>query len=129
MGVLERARKAYARTKAQRNGRPSRADGAPLGRPADCAESAVSAESPSPGSAPLATDDSDDRAGRYLLVDRAEMLAPVLTAIDEANLVALDTETTGLDTRADRVRLLSLGLPTNGGGTFAYLIDAFAVDT
>ncbi len=66
-------------------------------------------------------------SGAYLLVDRAEMLAPVPAAIDEADVVALDLGITGLDPRADRIRLLSLGLPTNGGATFAYLINAFAV--
>src|SRR5262249_47560237 len=44
------------------------------------------------------------------------------------DLVALDTETTGLDARADRARLLSLALDTSDGGTFSYLVDCFAVD-
>jgi DNA polymerase-1 len=42
--------------------------------------------------------------------------------------VALDTETTGLDPRADRVRLLSLAVPTIDGGTFCYLVDVFKLD-
>ena len=41
----------------------------------------------------------------------------------EANRVALDLETTGLDPRKDRVRLLSLA--TEGG---TWLIDCFEVD-
>jgi DNA polymerase-1 len=61
-------------------------------------------------------------------VDRPDLLGSVLTAIEEADLVALDTETTGLKPQSDRVRLLSLGLPTNDGRFFACLIDAFAVD-
>src|SRR5581483_10025088 len=38
------------------------------------------------------------------------------------------TETTGLDPRADRVRLLSLATDTVDGGTCAYLVDCSAVD-
>jgi ribonuclease D len=42
--------------------------------------------------------------------------------------VAVDTETTGLDSLNDQVRLLSLDCETVEGGRFTYLIDAFRVD-
>src|SRR3954447_3638178 len=47
----------------------------------------------------------------------------VRQALDESALVGLDTETTGLDPRKDRVRLLSLA--TDRG---LYLVDCFAAD-
>jgi DNA polymerase-1 len=50
-------------------------------------------------------------------------LPAVLQALDESELIGLDCETTGLDPRTDRVRLLSLA--TDRG---CYLIDAFDVD-
>jgi DNA polymerase I-like protein with 3'-5' exonuclease and polymerase domains len=50
-----------------------------------------------------------------------------LTAIEESVTVGLDIETTGLDTRTDRVRLLSLSLETCDGGRVSYLIDLFAL--
>jgi DNA polymerase-1 len=66
----------------------------------------------------------------YLLVTQPEQLDTVLRALADAEgaAVGLDTETTGLDPRKDRVRLLSLAVPTNDGGTFCYLVDAFALD-
>jgi DNA polymerase-1 len=54
-------------------------------------------------------------------------LRTVATAISDATLIGLDTETTGLDPRTDRVRLLALNLDTDGG-RFTYLVDCFAVD-
>jgi DNA polymerase-1 len=52
----------------------------------------------------------------------------VAAALDGTARVALDCETTGLDPRTHRLRLLSLALDTVGGGTFAYLVDCDAVD-
>jgi DNA polymerase I-like protein with 3'-5' exonuclease and polymerase domains len=62
-----------------------------------------------------------------LLRERAglEQLIPTLA---DTPLVAVDCETTGLDPRRDRVRLLSLLCATVGGGTVAHLVDCFAVD-
>jgi DNA polymerase-1 len=40
----------------------------------------------------------------------------------------LDLETTGLDPRTDRIRLLSLNLDTPDGGRITYLVDCFMVD-
>src|SRR5262249_40171702 len=50
------------------------------------------------------------------------------TAVEQTALVGLDTETTGLNPRAGRVRLLSLATDTVDGGTCVYLIDCFAAD-
>jgi DNA polymerase-1 len=105
--VLELARKSLARLKAQRNGHAV----APCPTPPTCAVSAKCAESP-----------------LYRLIRDPAVLAAVATALDDTALVGLDLETTGLDPRADRVRLLSLALDTIDGGTFTYLVDCFAVD-
>jgi DNA polymerase I len=64
----------------------------------------------------------------YLLIRSADELQAVVNAVAESRYVGLDTETTGLDPRGDRLRLLSLDCETNDGGRFAYLVDAFAVD-
>jgi DNA polymerase I-like protein with 3'-5' exonuclease and polymerase domains len=64
----------------------------------------------------------------YQLVTDTASLATVLTALAEPTLIGLDLETTGLDSRTDRVRLLSLAVPTVDGSTYAYLIDCFALD-
>jgi DNA polymerase I-like protein with 3'-5' exonuclease and polymerase domains len=78
------------------------------------------------GQTPGTTDTTDSI--RYIVVNRADQLPPVLGALDEADAVALDVETTGLDPRQDRPRLMSLALPTTDGTLFAYLIDLFAID-
>jgi DNA polymerase-1 len=57
------------------------------------------------------------------LVTEQRDLAAVRWALDETDTVGLDIETTGLNPRTDRVRLLSLS--TERG---TYLIDAFRVD-
>jgi DNA polymerase-1 len=62
-------------------------------------------------------------AMEHTLVRESAGLQTVLQALDESDLVGLDTETTGLDPRADRVRLLQLG--TDRG---VYLVDCFAID-
>jgi hypothetical protein len=64
----------------------------------------------------------------YLLVTDRAGLDVVATAIDGTERLGLDLETTGLNPRTDRVRLLSLAGDTIDGGTFAYLVDCFAVD-
>src|SRR5262249_52270305 len=68
-------------------------------------------------------------AGAVLVTDPA-WLAPVAAGLSDAERerVYLDTETTGLDPRADRLRLLSLSVPNGDGGRVVYLIDCFAVD-
>jgi len=64
----------------------------------------------------------------HVLVTEQAALAMVATAVDEATVVALDLETTGLDPRKDRVRLLSVAADTIDGEPFAYLIDCFHID-
>jgi DNA polymerase-1 len=64
----------------------------------------------------------------YVLVTDPAGLAKVVTAVGASAVVGLDTETTGLDPRADRVRLLALCCDTTDGGTVVYLVDCFAVD-
>jgi len=60
-------------------------------------------------------------------VDNQTDLAMVMQAVDDTGQVGLDLETTGLNSRSDRVRLLSLACDTIDGGTFTYLVDCFAV--
>jgi DNA polymerase I len=117
MSILEQARKAYAKVVSQRNGRHEltpapqqhshQCNAAPIGSLRNGEISEISEESPSV----------------LMLVNDPADLPIVLTAIDESVLVGLDTETTGLDSRAGRVRLLSLA--TDRG---TYLIDCFRVD-
>src|SRR3954468_24327726 len=64
----------------------------------------------------------------YVLVADPADLPMVATAVEQTALVGLDTETTALDPRAGRVRLLSLACDTIDGGTCAYLVDCFAAD-
>src|SRR5262249_33469301 len=58
----------------------------------------------------------------YRVIRQPDHLNLVRQALDRTGTVALDLETTGLDPRRDRVRLLSLH--TDAG---AFLVDAFAV--
>jgi len=77
---------------------------------------------------PVSVEARDTTAPPYLVVKDRAGLEMVTAAIDDTGLVGLDVETTGLDARTDRVRLLSLALDTADGGTFAYLVDCFAID-
>jgi DNA polymerase-1 len=61
----------------------------------------------------------------YVYVSDQAGLRQVREALAGSKLVGLDTEGTGLDTRRDRVRLLSLA-PTPDGPV--YLLDCFAID-
>jgi DNA polymerase I-like protein with 3'-5' exonuclease and polymerase domains len=67
-------------------------------------------------------------APAYILVNDAAGLDMAKTALDNTALVAIDTETTGLDPHSDRVRLLSLAADTIDGGSVAFLVDCFAID-
>jgi DNA polymerase-1 len=64
----------------------------------------------------------------YRLVTDEAGLQTVAVALDGTALVGIDTETTGLDPRADRVRLLSLSTDAGDEGRFTWLVDCFAVD-
>ncbi|MFO0881141.1 MAG: DNA polymerase [Gemmataceae bacterium] len=57
------------------------------------------------------------------LVTRPTDLVMVLQALDETDLIGIDLETTGLDPRRDRIRLLSLALDTVDNTQVAYLLD------
>src|SRR5262245_13828919 len=126
MSTLELARRAYARLKARGNGNVeepcSRAPRYELNERNEKSPPPVPDDRPyeineknevSP-SCLLAVAGAPPRrvSDDYLLIDRPEAMATVLAALGEADSVALDLETTGLDPRRDRVRLLSLGLPT-----------------
>lgn len=63
----------------------------------------------------------------YALVKDRPGLETVAAALGGTAVVAVDVETTGLDPRADRVRLLSVATDTTEG-TFCYLVDCFAAD-
>src|SRR5262249_1433345 len=63
-----------------------------------------------------------------LMVTDAAGLGMVANALEATTRVGLDLETTGLDPRRDRVRLLSLNLDTTDGERFSYLVDCFQVD-
>src|SRR5262249_20355846 len=73
------------------------------------------------------SDQSPHAPPSYLLVRDPAPLRAVTAALDNTHRVGLDSETTGLDPRADRVRLLSLSCDTIDGGPRTYLVDCFAV--
>jgi DNA polymerase-1 len=83
---------------------------------------------PGPGHTGAGYDGAVAADAPYLLVRNPGDLQAVVNAVAESRYVGLDAETTGLDPRADRLRLLTLDCETNDGGRFAYLVDAFAVD-
>jgi DNA polymerase III epsilon subunit-like protein len=64
----------------------------------------------------------------YLLVTRPSDLALVATAIEQSTLVGLDIETSGLNPRTDRIRLLSLCCDTPDGGALTFLVDCLTID-
>jgi DNA polymerase-1 len=64
----------------------------------------------------------------YRVLRDLDELLQVRPALEETQVIGLDLETTGLDPRRDRARLLSLSTDTIDGGCFAYLVDCFAVD-
>jgi DNA polymerase I len=72
--------------------------------------------------------EADLKEPAFMLVSEAKDLTVVRASVEQTALVGLDTETTGLDPRADRVRLLSLACDTVGSNSIVYLIDCFAVD-
>ncbi len=60
---------------------------------------------------------------QYTLITTQEQLADVVADLEYVDLLALDLETTGLNPRKDRVRLISI---STAAGT--WLVDCFAVD-
>jgi hypothetical protein len=79
-----------------------------------------------PGATPDSVDsvDSVNEERSFAVVRNDRELPSVLQALEESELVALDLETTGLNPRQDRARLLSLAMPERGN----YVIDLFHVD-
>jgi DNA polymerase-1 len=128
MSILELARKAYGRLKAERNGHPKAV------ALATTVERAAAATPPVPPGGQ--TDGPPDLCQGYdlneinekspppewVLVKDAAGLQTVAQALDETEVVGLDTETTGLSPRQDRARLLQL--MTDRG---VYLLDLFAL--
>jgi DNA polymerase-1 len=64
----------------------------------------------------------------YLYISDPGQLPTVLSTIEVSKIVSLDLETTGLDPRTDRIRLLALSCDTTDGRRFVYLVDCFVVD-
>jgi DNA polymerase-1 len=102
MGVLEIARKAYAGLKIQQNGCPK---GLRI------------------HATPYEKNEFNEKNAAYQLIRNHSEVATVLQALDESDLIGLDLETTGLNPRTDRIRLLSLA--TDRG---AFLLDCFSID-
>jgi DNA polymerase-1 len=114
VNVLEIARKALARVRSQRNG---------------------VAEPVLPATVGYDINDGNDQSPprssvipEAVLVTNSADLPMVAMAVSESSQVGVDIETTGLNPRSDRTRLLSLCCDTTDGGTITYLIDCFAVD-
>src|SRR5262249_17040937 len=145
MNYLETARKVYARVKARRNGRfpHLRACSYPYvvnafnaeSPPADLDASRTAGdhlqhsqdEVGGEAAAPEPTA-SGPRTVNYCPITDPEDLDAVLAALADADCIGIDLETTGLDPRTDRARLLSVALPTIDGGAFAYLVDCSQVN-
>jgi DNA polymerase III epsilon subunit-like protein len=143
--VIELARKAYARIKAQRNGhvaveRPPGHPETPQTGPGreKSEKSPPDVRSPNelPGethfsgcekSHPLNAKKAPSPPAFRLVKDQAE-LATVVADLHNTAQVGLDLETSGLHFRTDRVRLLQLAVDTTDGGTFVYVLDLFALD-
>jgi DNA polymerase-1 len=64
----------------------------------------------------------------FLVVTDPSDLGVVRTAVEESGFIGVDCETSGLNPRTDRIRLLSLNCDTNDGGRFTYIVDVFQVD-
>jgi DNA polymerase-1 len=108
MGILETARKAYARIKAESNGHPSTLPVAPI-----CSTSNEINEINEKSPPPIA----------HRLIVSAAGLAEVEKAVRQSQRVAVDCETTELSPRTGRVRLLTLATDEQ-----VYIIDTFTVD-
>src|SRR5258708_6187674 len=61
----------------------------------------------------------------FTLVNDPADLTKVIAAVNGSELIGLDTETTGLDPRADRLRLLQLAPDLS---RLVYVLDLFALD-
>jgi DNA polymerase-1 len=136
MSILELARRAYAGIKVRG------LDMAPSRTPRGYEINEINEESPTPGgpggrfsrfsrlsrSPDTGKEPTYQSNASYLLVKDRAGLDMVAVALDGIDLVGLDIETIGLNPRENKVRLLSLAVPTIDGTTFTYLIDCYAVD-
>jgi DNA polymerase-1 len=89
---------------------------------------AKSAKSPTPppdrdGISDVNTTDVEPIETRRTLVTTQDQLVEVIADLKDADLLALDLETTGLDPRKDFIRLLSLATKTR-----TYIVDCQSVD-
>jgi DNA polymerase-1 len=94
----------------------SRATVEPIPPPSDDTETFGPDDVPAPAAAP------------FVYVTDPAGLETALAALADTALVGLDTETTGLNPRTDRLRLLTLTTDTCDGGRIVYVVDAFHVD-
>ena len=61
-------------------------------------------------------DKKRERGGHgYTVIRTPEQVIPYLKKLKEAKVLAVDTETTGLDAHKDRLRLVQLGAEGNAG--------------
>jgi DNA polymerase I-like protein with 3'-5' exonuclease and polymerase domains len=93
----------------------------------DDARREVSEYGPNERGGPAASATPLPTGGGALYVTDADQLSMAAAAVEESAVIGLDVETTGLNPRTQRVRLLSLDCDTTDGGRFTYLIDCFAV--
>jgi DNA polymerase I-like protein with 3'-5' exonuclease and polymerase domains len=117
--VVEEADRGLCQAQEVLSGRPER-NSSPLGGPGDphpCTVQAYAINAINAVSLPS-----------YRLVNEPAEVPQVLQAIDGSAVVCVDCETSGLDPRTDRIRLLTLRTDTVDGGRFTYLVDCFQID-
>jgi DNA polymerase-1 len=88
----------------------------------------VQGQPPGDATDPTETDKTPTREADPLLITDPSGLELVCLAVAGSPVTALDCETTGLDPRKDRLRLLSLTVSNCDAGVNTYLVDCFAVD-
>jgi DNA polymerase-1 len=71
--------------------------------------------------------DIRDQSPPPVIVSDLVHLPAVAVAVEQSSIVGVDIETTGLDPRTDRARLLSLACDTIDGGICVYVVDLFAL--
>jgi DNA polymerase-1 len=59
---------------------------------------------------------------QYILISNKNEIAPYLPAIKQANILAVDTETTGLDPHTDKLRLIQIAV----AGQPVFVVDCFS---
>jgi DNA polymerase-1 len=125
VSILESARKAYAKVRAQRNGHTWILTAPHPG----CEKSEKSEKSQNlRENTTFSAVAECEKSPPYLLVTDPAELPTVVAAIDNSTLIGLDLETTGLNPRTDRVRLLSLAVETIDDTMFTYMVDCCALD-